>query len=49
MAWYTESETSDEATVVFAKVGLGRLGYIGDVNGEESSDTVVLAMCGLLC
>ncbi|KAJ9145311.1 Ribonuclease H [Pleurostoma richardsiae] len=47
-AWYTETETSDEAAVVFAKVGSGRLGYVGDVNGEESSDLVVMAMCGLL-
>lgn len=50
--WYTPSESSGgaggEAAVAFAKMGLGRLGYIGDVNGEESSDAVVLAMCGLL-
>ncbi|KAH7121372.1 hypothetical protein EDB81DRAFT_813866 [Dactylonectria macrodidyma] len=46
--WYTETETSGEAAVAFAKVGLGRLGYIGDVNGEEGSEKVVLAMCGLL-
>ncbi|KAK6062854.1 MYND finger [Seiridium cupressi] len=45
-AWYTE-DYSGEAAVVFAKVGNGRLGYIGDVNGEESSHKVVLAMCGL--
>ncbi|KAH6962030.1 hypothetical protein BKA56DRAFT_647580 [Ilyonectria sp. MPI-CAGE-AT-0026] len=47
-AWYTESETSNEAAVVFAKVGSGRLGYVGDVNGEEGSNLAVLAMCGLL-
>jgi ribonuclease HI len=47
-AWYTENETSNEAAVAFAKVGSGRLGYVGDVNGEEGSDAVVLAMCGLL-
>ncbi len=47
-AWYSSGDTSDEAAVVFAKIGLGKLGYIGDVNGEESSDLVVLAMCGLL-
>ena len=46
-AWYTEGETSNEAAVAFAKVGSGRLGYVGDVNGEEGSDAVVLAMCGL--
>ncbi|KXX75727.1 Ribonuclease H [Madurella mycetomatis] len=47
-AWYTEAETSNEAAVAFAKVGSGRLCYVGDVNGEEGSDAVVLAMCGLL-
>ncbi|KAF4993686.1 hypothetical protein FDECE_13343 [Fusarium decemcellulare] len=47
-AWYTASPTSDEAAIAFAQVGSGRLGYIGDVNEEEPSDTVVLAMCGLL-
>lgn len=47
-AWYTESETSNEAAVAFAKVGSGRLSYIGDVNGEEPSNMAVLAMCGLL-
>ncbi|KAK4233584.1 hypothetical protein C8A03DRAFT_47913 [Achaetomium macrosporum] len=46
--WYSERESSDEAAVAFAKVGLGKLGYVGDVNGEEGSDAVVLAMCGLL-
>jgi ribonuclease HI len=47
-AWYSSSETSNEAAVVFAEVGLGKLGYIGDVNGEKTSEVVVLAMCGLL-
>ncbi|KAI8648698.1 RNase H type-1 domain-containing protein [Fusarium keratoplasticum] len=47
-AWYTEEGTFDEAAVVIAQVGSGKLGYIGDVNGEEGSDKVVLAMCGLL-
>lgn len=47
-AWYTEEETSNEAAVALAKVGSGRLGYVGDVNGEKGSDAVVLAMCGLL-
>jgi len=47
--WYAPTEASGEAeaAVVFAKVGQGRLGYVGDVNGEEASDEVVLAMCGL--
>jgi len=47
-AWYTETKSSTKAAVAFTKVGYGRLGYIGDVNGEEESTLVVLAMCGLL-
>ncbi|KAK3348715.1 hypothetical protein B0T25DRAFT_457381 [Lasiosphaeria hispida] len=47
-AWYTEMEFSNEAAVACAKVGLGSLGYVGDVNGEMESDQVVMAMCGLL-
>lgn len=47
-AWYTAASSSDETAVAFVKVGYGRLGYIGDVNGEEESTPVVLAMCGLL-
>jgi hypothetical protein len=46
--WYAEKENSNEAAVVFANVGEGKLGYVGDVNGEEESEAVVLAMCGLL-
>ena len=38
---------SDQTAVAFAKVGDGRFGYIGDVNSEEGSDAVVLAMCNL--
>ncbi|KAI0127211.1 hypothetical protein BJ170DRAFT_624587 [Xylariales sp. AK1849] len=45
--WYTTDDSRGEAAVVFAQVGKGRLGYIGDVNGEEATDKVVLAMCGL--
>ncbi|OAX79036.1 hypothetical protein ACJ72_06648 [Emergomyces africanus] len=33
--------------VVFAAVGEGSLGYVGDVNAEKGSDSVILAMCGL--
>lgn len=47
-AWYTERESCDEAAVAWIKVGLGRLGYVGDVNGENESTAVVMAMCGLL-
>ncbi|CAH0043432.1 unnamed protein product [Clonostachys solani] len=46
--WYSEGTRSGEAAVAFVRVGSGRLGYIGDVNGEEASDQAVLAMCGLL-
>jgi hypothetical protein len=35
------------AAVVAAKVGLGYLAYVGDVNGEQGSDEVFLALCGL--
>lgn len=38
---------SDQTAVAFTKVGDGRFGYIGDVNSEEGSDAVVLAMCNL--
>lgn len=37
-----------QAAVAMAKVGEGKLGYLGDVNAESESQTVVLAMCGLL-
>jgi hypothetical protein len=36
-----------QATVVAAKVGLGYLAYVGDVNGEQDYDEVFLALCGL--
>jgi hypothetical protein len=39
---------ADQAQVVLATVGSGKLGYIGDVNNETESQRVVLAMCGLL-
>ncbi|KAI9065683.1 TPR-like protein [Trametes sanguinea] len=34
-----------EAAVAFAPVGKGRLGYVGDVNGEFATTAVVIAMC----
>ena len=46
--WYTPEGNPDEAAAVFARVGSGGLGYVGDCNAEDSSNTVVLAMCGLL-
>ena len=35
-----------QAAVVCGKVGNGFLAYIGDVNGETGSKSVVLALCG---
>ena len=37
----------EQTPVAFAPVGEGWLGYVGDVNTEEGSDAVILAMCGL--
>ncbi|KAJ6508446.1 hypothetical protein C8R45DRAFT_443495 [Mycena sanguinolenta] len=37
-----------QAAVALASVGEGKLGYLGDVNAEEESTAVILAMCGLL-
>ncbi|PFH60125.1 hypothetical protein XA68_11398 [Ophiocordyceps unilateralis] len=42
------AHTPGETAVALAKVGQGRLGYVGDVNAEAGSNAVVLAMCGLL-
>ncbi|KAL6858471.1 ribonuclease H-like protein [Trichoderma novae-zelandiae] len=36
-----------ESPVLMARVGEGKLGYIGDVNGEQGSEVAVLTMCGL--
>jgi ribonuclease HI len=47
-AWYAESASSGEVAVAFTQVGRGKLGYMGDANGEVESEAVVLAMCGLL-
>ncbi len=57
-AWYHTDENSvvedlaldnmGETPVAFAHVGSGWLGYVGDVNAEEDSDDIILAMCGLL-
>lgn len=40
-----ETVDQDQAPVAFTKIGSGWLGYIGDVNNEEGSQNVVLAMC----
>ncbi|GJJ75331.1 hypothetical protein EMPS_07689 [Entomortierella parvispora] len=44
----TSANTPGETAVAMAAVGRGKLGYIGDVNAEDGSNAVVLAMCGLL-
>ncbi|KAI0199096.1 hypothetical protein F4808DRAFT_433337 [Astrocystis sublimbata] len=44
--WYATDQ--DEVAVAFTKVGNGKLGYVGDVNGEDGSERVILAMMGLL-
>lgn len=38
--------SESEPAVGWTKVGDGWVGYIGDVNGEEESTGVILAMCG---
>ncbi|KAJ7084842.1 hypothetical protein B0H15DRAFT_383077 [Mycena belliarum] len=49
MALYTDPYNSAfEAPACQTKVGLGRLGYVGDVNGEQGSTNVILAMLGVL-
>ncbi|KAJ5712833.1 hypothetical protein N7493_009301 [Penicillium malachiteum] len=42
------ANTPGESPIVLGRVGEGRLGYVGDVNGEDSTQVVVVAMCGLL-
>lgn len=44
----TPVNTPGETPVAMARVGEGRLGYVGDVNAEEETDAVILAMCDLL-
>lgn len=45
--WYMAEETGESA-IALARVGQGRLGYAGDVNSEEETESVILAICGLL-
>jgi len=42
----TSANKPGETAVAMATVGRGKLGYVGDVNAEEGSKAVVLAMCG---
>ncbi|KAJ5888353.1 hypothetical protein N7495_008394 [Penicillium taxi] len=48
--WYAHEYTRGQVAVAFAKLagGKGRLGYVGDCNGEDATIIVVLAMCGLI-
>lgn len=36
-----------QTPIALTGIGRGKLGYVGDVNRENGSDVVVLAMCGL--
>ncbi|KAJ5714964.1 uncharacterized protein N7483_012145 [Penicillium malachiteum] len=40
--------TPGESPIVLGRVGEGRLGYVGDVNGEDATQVAVVAMCGFL-
>ncbi|KAF9905016.1 hypothetical protein EC991_002079 [Linnemannia zychae] len=44
----TSAHTNGETAVAMATVGSGKLGYVGDVNAEDGSNAVILAMCGFL-
>jgi hypothetical protein len=37
-----------QAPAAFARVGAGKVGYVGDVNNESDTTTVVVRMCGLV-
>ncbi|PVH95724.1 hypothetical protein DM02DRAFT_617714 [Periconia macrospinosa] len=37
----------DQTPIAMTRIGEGKFGYVGDINGEEGSDRVILAMCGL--
>jgi hypothetical protein len=36
-----------QASAAFARVGTGKVGYVGDVNNESDTAAVVLRMCGV--
>ncbi len=44
----TNVHTTRETAVVMTKIGDGKLRYVGDVNAEDGSYAVILAICGLL-
>lgn len=43
----TSANTVGETAVALASFECGKLGYVGDVNGEKGSDAVIFALCGL--
>ncbi|KAF8459877.1 hypothetical protein BDZ91DRAFT_766669 [Kalaharituber pfeilii] len=43
-----EKVDSLQAAIAFGRVGRGWLGWVGDVNGEEETTKVILAMAGLI-
>jgi hypothetical protein len=43
----TPVENHHETPVAFSPVGEGYLGYVGDVNHEEETTTIIVSMCGL--
>lgn len=44
---YVSGQDANQSAVAFEQVGTGYLGWIGDVNTEEGSTRLVLAMCNL--
>jgi len=44
---YVASPNSAQSPAIFAKYGRGFLGYIGDVNTEDGTTKLLLAMCGI--
>lgn len=48
MVFAAEPVDRTQSPVVFARVGEGWLGYVGDVNNETESQEAVLAMCALV-
>ncbi|KAK9442536.1 hypothetical protein VB005_03599 [Metarhizium brunneum] len=44
----TSANVAGQTAVALAKVGQGKLGYVGDIRGEDASTSIVLAMCGLV-
>lgn len=44
--WQPGELDMEQTPVVFRNFGQGSIGYVGDVNREEGSEEVILAMCG---